>query len=1027
MSGQPLVGLFVCVTGLTGSDRTTVQDHIVKLGGTFCPHFTRDVTHLVSEGVGSEKYRVAAELGVPIISKDWINECYKYRHEKIDARKLAERYAVKPFSGLHIFITGFCSETREEIEHTTKSLGGLFNSNLSKDCTHLVAEAPSGAKYDFAKKHGIKVVSLDWFRKCAMSGAPAIVFHDDDLLPSELSPVPEPANPKEEFIRSKSTAMPEATKEESSRFVPDDCGDSDTTDDEIFGKPAKVAKLQPTSRQTGTTTTPKKVGNDCMTLPDDHRLRRPPLLETTQNGHLNKVSTQNTLQKMPPLSARRKSVHPRMSQRITSRKTIDPNLLQFEVNGDHYQKSSESSISPQLGIFQGRTFSYKGFNSEEIALLKDQLTYNGGRVMAPLDTESSDFIVVPFIGYAQHDNSDRVVTNCWVEQCLQDLEFHDPDSHFFFRPMCCQLPIPGFEKYVIGISGFEGLRREHVRNMAIALVKDENDTTSAKIVKARQWNIPIVGAEWLFEHVKRNTDTTSELKSSNNTTGCSDDMKGFNVNKSARTTCSDDVQELNVSNISPDTKKLGSPMDVVPSDPKFETYQPKFDTSFFRTSQKQQSTWQGDTSFSGASNGPLQKSFADGLEHANKIFPQNNFDAERGSQPVLPLKGVIISLSDKIACSETGTRVSESSFPHTFNPNKALTVEKMDGPSKMTRIENRNRTQEKDVDMDSKSTSSSPLQKNDDTKVVDNNTRNSETKMGKYVEFIETLVNAAPVKKMNHHPHLNWETSKRAQMLLSPSNKNASKSFTQDASSQISSEMSDDHSLVVYDDPDGRNEKRRLIEQIQGNLERKKMKVVASEGIFNKAEASTPFHPHKQASGPSSRWFLITGVPAGEKSKFIDIIDKLGGKTIDSESWDSRCTHLIAQRPSRTEKCLSACAAGAWILKPSYITMSAQAGKFLNEEECEWTVDENAGQNRMNQEERNVISAAVYWRKKLGNYKHDDHTPRTGSFSDWVVLLVMESSRRESFCRVLKAGGADVVMQSLDKFESALDMKVGLV
>ena len=50
--------------------------------------------------------------------------------------------------------------------------------------------------------------------------------------------------------------------------------------------------------------------------------------------------------------------------------------------------------------------------------------------------------------------------------------------------------------------------------------------------------------------------------------------------------------------------------------------------------------------------------------------------------------------------------------------------------------------------------------------------------------------------------------------------------------------------------------------------------------------------------------------------------------------------------------------------------------------------------------------------------------PIKGAFQDWTVLLVVSHHRRDMFQRVLKAGGADVVVESLATLDRSLDARV---
>ncbi len=60
---------------------------------------------------------------------------------------------------------------------------------------------------------------------------------------------------------------------------------------------------------------------------------------------------------------------------------------------------------------------------------------------------------------------------------------------------------------------------------------------------------------------------------------------------------------------------------------------------------------------------------------------------------------------------------------------------------------------------------------------------------------------------------------------------------------------------------------------------------------------------------------------------FFQIITQLGGVWNQDPHFTTACTHLVmGAEPNRSEKFLAACAAGIWILKPSFLTASSAAG-----------------------------------------------------------------------------------------------------
>ena len=59
---------------------------------------------------------------------------------------------------------------RKWLEDSIVENGGQYQGNLTKDCTHLIAKVPSGAKYTHAGNWGIKIVAVEWLEQSLERG-----------------------------------------------------------------------------------------------------------------------------------------------------------------------------------------------------------------------------------------------------------------------------------------------------------------------------------------------------------------------------------------------------------------------------------------------------------------------------------------------------------------------------------------------------------------------------------------------------------------------------------------------------------------------------------------------------------------------------------------------------------------------------------------------------------------------------------------------------------------------------------------
>ncbi|KAJ3295782.1 DNA topoisomerase 2-binding protein 1 [Borealophlyctis nickersoniae] len=115
-----------------------------------------EVTHLVADTAQTEKYKAASKLSIPIVTTEWIHECWERRDEDgFDPDKAAEDHLMKPFSNLEICVTGY----------------------------------DVGKKYEFAVKWKIHIMDMKWIRDsvqmnaCANEALYRLVSADENNAP----------------------------------------------------------------------------------------------------------------------------------------------------------------------------------------------------------------------------------------------------------------------------------------------------------------------------------------------------------------------------------------------------------------------------------------------------------------------------------------------------------------------------------------------------------------------------------------------------------------------------------------------------------------------------------------------------------------------------------------------------------------------------------------------------------------------------------------------------------------------------
>lgn len=79
------------------------------------------------------------------------------------------------------------------------------------------------------------------------------------------------------------------------------------------------------------------------------------------------------------------------------------------------------------------------------------------------------------------------------------------------------------------------------------------------------------------------------------------------------------------------------------------------------------------------------------------------------------------------------------------------------------------------------------------------------------------------------------------------------------------------------------------------------------------------------------RIFSISSTSEDLKAQLIEQIQRLGGKVSENMSkFDNECTHMLCERPCRSEKVLSCISAGKWFMCYEYIFKSAENGSFVD-------------------------------------------------------------------------------------------------
>ncbi|CAH0004086.1 unnamed protein product [Clonostachys byssicola] len=483
---EPFKGLVVCCTSISSEHRIQIAQQVVDLGGVHKLDLTPDVTHLIVGEYDTPKYRHVARHRQDIKAMDaaWVHsvsDLWK-NDEVIDFYGLEEKYRLKTFESrgakqltrphepldreqLRICLSGF-GEQNDEIAAQITANGGYYMDHLSVQSSHLVVKKPKGKKFVAAQTWGVKIVTLEWVTQSIGRGMILDEDKFDPMLPPEQQGVGAIA---------------------------------------IKHPPRQALGKRPSVGANGVDEGARK-------------LRR--IASMKLNNQRDKLWGDILAGGPSPDSLEPREGQPEAQpQKAESKKPEQP---------EQPSVPEKVPVPEKEGIFSRCVFFIHGFREQRVAVLSQTITSGGGHLVNSLE-EAADqskygspwhqFLIVPqdtqpeTHPQAPHDGL-NVVTEFYIERCLQSRRFLPPDSHQAFGRPFPVFPIPGFSDLTICSAAFTDIELSQVARSVVQLgAKFEErfcKTTSVVVCKslaamrkeklkcALSWGVPIVSADWLW-------------------------------------------------------------------------------------------------------------------------------------------------------------------------------------------------------------------------------------------------------------------------------------------------------------------------------------------------------------------------------------------------------------------------------------------------------------------------------------------------------------------------------------------------
>ncbi|KAF8103589.1 hypothetical protein N665_0188s0516 [Sinapis alba] len=155
-------GLKVLASGFQIDEKVKIEKLVTSMGGVLVSRTSSDVNFVIVKNVLAAKYKWALYVQKkPVVALSWLHQCWN-EHRVVPQ----EPYKIPPFSGLRICVTKIPADQRKGMEKLISENGGRYSAELTKACTHLIADAAEGDKYKVARKWGhIQIVTRKWFEQ----------------------------------------------------------------------------------------------------------------------------------------------------------------------------------------------------------------------------------------------------------------------------------------------------------------------------------------------------------------------------------------------------------------------------------------------------------------------------------------------------------------------------------------------------------------------------------------------------------------------------------------------------------------------------------------------------------------------------------------------------------------------------------------------------------------------------------------------------------------------------------------------
>ncbi|XP_013785818.1 DNA topoisomerase 2-binding protein 1-like isoform X2 [Limulus polyphemus] len=185
------------------------------------------------------------------------------------------------------------------------------------------------------------------------------------------------------------------------------------------------------------------------------------------------------------------------------------------------EKQNDNEEESDAYIFDGLRITIVGFGLKDTELLAEMVETNGGILINDTNKITPDIAVLPLTGGKVDVFAKEIVTNCWLQMCLENEKLLSFNGNPLFRPIVVKPENSPLNNCVLSFSQYAGTERDCLMHLAEVLggtcqeyfVRKANKSRGllpnthlvvqnpegSKYEAAKKWNIPAVKKDWLLE------------------------------------------------------------------------------------------------------------------------------------------------------------------------------------------------------------------------------------------------------------------------------------------------------------------------------------------------------------------------------------------------------------------------------------------------------------------------------------------------------------------------------------------------